>query len=433
MILRMAIVIPGQARDWTNDHGEVYLAKEGPSRVPAPLWSSSGGLNARESLDIRAINERVDWTTDFLDAARNESEESHVYSIFKGIRCPTPLGIITFEDILDTLLQKTSRDEKDFFDRRTFDPPTKFRKEGDDTFIRSTRGVFRARNAIPIDVDKIYAAFDSNHKNQGALRKRNNVSGHGDGMDGTADVRLFGLDGNDDRSLNIHGALVNDRSSYTENSHGGFHGPSSSADTELSTMVQRNISVKPKLRRQKGRSITSTRTVSSPVNNTVLSDFIQLDSNPALRRASCDFLPLIGRMYGVPLHSRGIFSSLDEVPICSEDIAEAEILRSTIVNGGWNQYTAMPSYCNSEVDIVPGLKANSTTGHAANEIRVVGNKMHTLPRVKSQQPVMRKLSSQGVCQREESFHDDRSLLPSQRKGVIIDSQGSPTRRTSFWV
>ena len=74
----------------------------------------------------------MDWTTDFLNATRDDSSDASPSFIVTGIRCPTPLGIITFEDVLDTLLQKTSRDEKDFFERKTYDPPTKTRKEGDD-------------------------------------------------------------------------------------------------------------------------------------------------------------------------------------------------------------------------------------------------------------------------------------------------------------
>ena len=44
---------------------------------------------------------------------------------------PKPIGIITFEDIVDAILQKTSRDERDFFGRGNIPPPTKAKKPGD--------------------------------------------------------------------------------------------------------------------------------------------------------------------------------------------------------------------------------------------------------------------------------------------------------------
>jgi metal transporter CNNM len=51
--------------------------------------------------------------------------------VFTESAVQSPVGIVTFEDIIDTILQKTSRDENDFFDRPTSTPPTKSKKVGD--------------------------------------------------------------------------------------------------------------------------------------------------------------------------------------------------------------------------------------------------------------------------------------------------------------
>jgi metal transporter CNNM len=102
------------------------------TRAGAPLWSSATGVNSRESLDLRRLGNRVDWITDFLNAKRDDASDASPSFIVTGVRFPAPLGIITFEDVLDTLLRRTGRDEKDCFERKIFDPPTKTRKEGDD-------------------------------------------------------------------------------------------------------------------------------------------------------------------------------------------------------------------------------------------------------------------------------------------------------------
>lgn len=405
----MAIVIQAQTKDWADNQDVIAVAKE-------------------------ALGERINWTSDFLGAAQTDTKEAKVLPINLGIRCPEPLGIVTFEDILDTLLQKTSRDEKDFFDPKAFDPPTTKTNEGDMNSATSTRAVFRARMAIPVDADKMHAGLHDLGRNPGTLRRRN-FSRHSGGMDGPSDSRAFSMDGNDERNIAaLKVALVSDHSSYTSNSDGGFHDPDSSTDTDLSTKVQRSLSLNPKLRRLKGRSNLSSKTVSSPADNRT-SHFSQLGLYPVSRHPGCDASPLIATMCSIPLVSGGGFSSLDEVPAGSEDIADAQKLSVGVEKSEQNEPAATSSSNNYGNNHVSGHVSDTAIGNASDESSVSKTKLNTLPRafLKSQSLGRRIFTSQGIYRREESFHDDRALLPSQEKSTVVDTEGSPTRRTSFWV
>lgn len=126
---RMAVVIPKPTKDRLVPLSASLRNQDALPRYGAPLWSASTGLNARNIIEMVGLDEHIDWTADFLDAAQNDIEPpQHRKQSVTGIGCPKPIGIITYEDILDALLQKTSLDEKDFFDRDHVIPPTKGRK-----------------------------------------------------------------------------------------------------------------------------------------------------------------------------------------------------------------------------------------------------------------------------------------------------------------
>ncbi|OBT64497.1 hypothetical protein VE03_05344 [Pseudogymnoascus sp. 23342-1-I1] len=426
-ISRMAVVILAPARDWTDNQATPTPNRKTSTLAGVPLWSSATGVNSRGSLDLRKLGGRVDWITDFLNATRDDASDASPSSIVTGIRCPAPLGIVTFEDILDALLQKTSRDEKDFFERKTFDPPTKTRKEGDDNTVRSSQSIFRSRRAIPTHVSGAHVAFGGNSsQSQGGLRRRI-PSKNTSAADGAPDPSAFGLDGNDDRSVSGHGPLTDDHSSYTENSEGGFHGPSSSADTQLSTLAQRNISVNHKLRRIKGRSVTP-RTVSSPENPTESAFQLELDILP--RHSSYGFSPFIGEAYDATSYEREV-PGLDELPANPEDVSEAEeVLPETLV-GGIDQSNA---YYSPHSDVAGRAQTSEAAGHVANE-NVRTGWMNTLPRMNfGPQLAIGNIMSQEIHPRERSFHDDRSLLPSQWRDIESgESKENTARRTSFWI
>ncbi|OBT88723.1 hypothetical protein VE02_02364 [Pseudogymnoascus sp. 03VT05] len=426
-ISRMAVVILAPARDWTDNQAALSPDRKDHTRAAVPLWSSATGVNVRGSLDLRKLGGRVDWIADFLNATQNDTGDANPSPIVTGIRCPSPLGIITFEDILDTLLQKTSRDEKDFFERRTFDPPTKSRKEGDDNTVRSSRSIFRSRRDIPTHASGAHVAFGGNSQGQGALRRRI-PSKTTSAMDGTPGVAAFGLDGNDERNVSAHEAPTADHSSYTENSEGGFHGPSSSADTELSTLAQRNISVNHKLRRLKGRSVISTRTVSAPENPTEPTFQLGLDILP--RHSSSGFSRFVGEAYDATSYEREV-PGLDELPANPEDASDAEeVLPQALVGG-----SVSSSYYSSHSGAVARLQTSEPASRIANENIRAGSGMNTLPRMNfGPQLAIGSIISQEIHPREKNFHDDRSLLPSQWRDIESgESKQNTARRTSFWI
>ena len=95
--------------------------------------STSGGLrwtaSERTRMDISP--------SDTVNTSEDHSTHSNVdYTIRQGQSTsseisPKPIGIVTFEDIIDAILQKTSRDESDFFNRGNMPPPTKCKKAAD--------------------------------------------------------------------------------------------------------------------------------------------------------------------------------------------------------------------------------------------------------------------------------------------------------------
>lgn len=87
------------------------------SSGPAPTTTEESKA-LRGGATVRASTPNLDWTADFLAAAQNKAKIQTKHNAL-GIRSPEPLGIVTFEDIIDTVLQKTSHDEKDFFNRGT--------------------------------------------------------------------------------------------------------------------------------------------------------------------------------------------------------------------------------------------------------------------------------------------------------------------------
>lgn len=138
-----------------------------------------------------------------------------------------------------------SLDEKDFFDRDHVIPPANRRKEGDTNSVSSNHSIVRTKKANPVYATKVHAAFERrNEESDGIIRRRiiaglvNRGSGEHDGIihrrnisrpddriDGTSEHSEQGFDGANERDATSRTDTRIDRSSYTENSQGGFHGP----------------------------------------------------------------------------------------------------------------------------------------------------------------------------------------------------------------
>lgn len=213
----MAVVIPSDSDAGSSHYNTI------DSRLAQSLhWTAP----KKSVLKIESSSDSDDQTLQFLEAAK-ANIEGRGHRIL-GIRSPTPIGIITFEDIIDTILQKTSRDEKDYFDRGHELPLTKTRKTGDCPLTpeatlnklpkvftpKSERAVLKKTPKGQGTHDKSVIADKAPNPYRtpvfpGTVRKRN-VSRNekiatGDGAE-------------DDHS----------HSSYTQNSQGGFHGSESS-------------------------------------------------------------------------------------------------------------------------------------------------------------------------------------------------------------
>ncbi|KAK2629698.1 hypothetical protein QTJ16_000518 [Diplocarpon rosae] len=188
------------------------------------VWTATERTNTRLMSNLKGGKERDHWTMDYLKAAQAAAEcpDKKSQNVL-GIRCPKPLGIVTFEDIVDTILQKTSRDESDFFDRDTSTPPTKSKKSGDYRHATSAIG----SSPSPHLSKKAHVTFDES-VNPGTLRQRkvsNTIRNHG-GFDGANDyISEYAS------SIKLPKRRKSEESSYTINNDGGFHGPDESCNS----------------------------------------------------------------------------------------------------------------------------------------------------------------------------------------------------------
>lgn len=194
-IARIAIIIKAPVRDST-DWMPTNLATKTVTRPhhgtsSNPLWNH--GLSRESQAEIGL---KVDWMNDFIHAAKtgtfantSDAANGHTMSVNAGIGCPEPLGIVTHEDIMNSIMQKESSDEKTFFDQN---------------------GKLQLHSIRPHpetqDTAENVATANS------TLRKRTKSAQH------------FGMDGHQDDGYS--------RSEYTNNSFGGFH------DADESEIVQ---------------------------------------------------------------------------------------------------------------------------------------------------------------------------------------------------
>jgi len=257
MIDRMAIIVPKPLRN-----GPILTLSANNfdivNKFQTPCWApieqnTSRVINAQVNSKPKS-DEETSWATDVLEAAKtgttgpeispNSGEEnspqagneSNAYTKMTsnypsqkvvGIRCPKPVGMVTFEDIVGVILQRPNRVSIDFYNGGTISKPAKplplTKRQGQDTtgVDRKATPAFsklHAAKAIPLYVrnNSVQKRSVSSH-----LRKRN-VSNKGKlahAMDG-ADEVSFELSPLEPRPCEVS---ISGRSSYTQNSCGGFH------------------------------------------------------------------------------------------------------------------------------------------------------------------------------------------------------------------
>jgi metal transporter CNNM len=192
-----------------------------------------------------------DWAIDTLEAAK-ENIEDRGYKTF-GIRSPEPIGIVTFEDLIDTILQKTSRDEKDYFNHGSQLPLTKTKKLGDgapnptlanpqEVYSPKSKRTANKLQKFPAYNDESIPADRAPTSWRDSLLpttvRRRNVS---------KNAQIAAVDGADD-----------DHSSYTQNSRGGFHESGSSFENGM-VLTQIDIA--------QLRSCSSSNVLGNPYSN----------------------------------------------------------------------------------------------------------------------------------------------------------------------
>lgn len=207
---RIAVVVPASSC--------LGMAMQDSSIRGPTFWTGTKRTNAKIESKMEETKIMTNWETDYLAAAQFCGQR------VTGIRTPKPIGIVTFEDIIDSLVQRTSHDEKDFFDRNTNFPPTKSRKAGD-----GRPPLLNFRHATTIRGSEILSNT-MQQLNNGSFR-RHNVSRLN---------HIAGFDGADERNLDRSEMNIMPRarsllasSSYTDNSQGGFHYKRTSLSSEV--------------------------------------------------------------------------------------------------------------------------------------------------------------------------------------------------------
>lgn len=491
----MAVVVPAapkQPRLVLNDEWDGQTTR----------WTGTQRTNNRIKNKLKASKAKFDWTVDFLEAAQLIADDSLLRRHrIHGIRCPKPVGIVTFEDIIDTILQKTSRDENDFFDRSTSTPPTKSKKAGDSP-PRPVIGGIVPNSTISIKHPKGPISFEKcSYPNK--LRKRK-PSEHENpaNLDGADDRRY---DSGSSGSMRVQKSRKDFiESSYTQNSLGGFHGAQNSdssiypaimlgmmasedlaelANTPASTCLDNPYS-------PAKTSSLPTRKTRSPLGSGAGKQATRYVSAapilPTLRRVTP-----FGRNTESYERSEEAKQNATELvlpapsmtPAPAEDLLEPRLddldvsifdmdgstggetdfardpdceMSSNLImmdssseeneEGNSTLYNAFPvPPCEQEkhkasmsCDLMTiegegqekpydGFPAELLEGNDEN--RAVNYNSKTMPRLKS---CLSSQTSGDTHAREQSFHDDRAMLPSQRKALHAESIVIGARSSSLW-
>ncbi|PMD39201.1 hypothetical protein L207DRAFT_491161 [Hyaloscypha variabilis F] len=464
---RMAVVVPAapkQPRLVLNDEWDGQSTR----------WTGTQRTNNHIKAKLKASNAKFDWTVDFLEAAQRSVDDSLLrrHRIY-GIRCPKPVGIVTFEDIIDTILQKTSRDENDFFDRPTSTPPTKSKKAGDYTQKPVIGGIV-PNSTISLKHSKGPTFFEKSAQ-PNKLRKRN-PSQH---------ENPANLDGADERSRDTNSSdsitAPKSRKDFVESSYTQNKDLAELANTSTSTCADNRFSP------------TKTSSLPSRTTRTTLGSSAE---KKAMRHASAaPVLPTLRRITPFGRNTESYEKSEEAkqavseliIPAPSTDTAPAggslepcldndqdvsifdmdgsidgdtdfgrdpdcELSSNLIMmdsseeehgEGILTLYNAFPVPPSEEetnelnLDVIneegkkksyDGFPAELLDGNDENKAASYNSK--TMPRLKGSPSSL--ALKRDMPAREQSFHDDRAMLPSQRTHMQAEDIVIGTRSSSLW-
>ncbi|KUJ07276.1 uncharacterized protein LY89DRAFT_766407 [Mollisia scopiformis] len=487
------------------------------------VWTVTERINEQTALNLEEAYKNHQWSMDYLVAARAAIEKGVDEKLDSpGIMSPKPIGIVTFEDIIDTILQKTSRDEKDFFERNTATPPTKTRKAGD----------------FPVDMDALAHSQSSpqcqvkqvSHASKGpfevaknTLRKRKVTNEEtACAIDSTGRVfntRQSGPCAMDGAYENSSEARSNELqvkktrsdcigSSYTQNSNGGFHAGESSHSVDRGNMLTAEdiaelasaaSSNHPKCSYESNtmRSLPSHKHHSRSLSDELKQTFRHVSAAPKL--------PTLRRLTSF---SKDTASSFEKQSGVGKDPAELVMPEPSTAAGsgmyygrrgfnpnasGYDVDESMEEFFerttnqhvpeksgdtlslnssdneqDGEEDVtclydafpVPITRASPEVSHVHHSLVPIKEEAEktyngfpmelldddkeertpkyissTMPRTMGPTDFVRleNAREKSAHEREQSFHDDRALLPSQRKSMQHDEESvSAIRSTSLW-
>lgn len=432
-----------------------------------------------------------------IDQAVNSGVDTtacHDQSI-TGVILPKPIGIVTFEDIIDAILQKTSLDESDFFNRGNMPPPTKSKKAADYTkFICS---YIHNRHGVPLSPRKTAACRPPIPT---SLRRRN-VSNK---MQKPS--KAYAMDGVDELSIDSASATTTqlrkvrneDReSSYSRDSHTNCHEgeapapikkprrSSSQVKTESlpsrrsiaavlpgeSTQFWRHVSAAPKLPPFQRVTPFSRQSYSSyeipAEDDTKKSDLVpkmtqnlsspnHVDQLKPQSNSTNSGVNIDKDLNNITIPKTIVDSTHDDsqeafslVSWCPAGLVDVEEWNARIEDSPDVTTKPIDSSRTSATSSETMFKENTTITQpyegfppelltsTRKENHFPSHHSSTLPRMNGQvvginEPSMK---DEDLSRQEESFHDDRTLLPNQRKLISNTAAMTPsgTRSSSFWI
>lgn len=406
----MAVVVasaqPGTLKE------EIPNVLHDPAHFSTMHWTATKRTNEKIISKMRG-GQRLDWTADFLSTARaNVAQNGRQQNIY-GIRAPRPVGIITFEDVIDTILQKASRDEKDFFSNRTRSP---------------------LESLPPIHVPKARKTLKT-PPGECTLRFRT--------LSKPREAAVNNLDGARDRKSS---------SSYTDNSDGGFHDTKNSAGSrcprydgkltalDIADLTAMSVSLGNPYSQAKAASLPSRKTQQKEgISPRHVSASSALPANaPAVKGHSG-----LSASHGVETSGETIMtlSSWCEDYYEREQNFDSESPYDALpvtLQRMQDQNFSFTRGCPRDLGTITEERSNRSCENlgydgfppelldAVNEDRVPKYASYTLPRMLGPEN-----DSDFTTTRGKRFEDDRALLPSQRKPQPSMDIAAP-RCSSLW-
>lgn len=433
----MAIVIRAPPR---RSVSEIVIPKKSVKspQLQPPCWTGTERTNTRIKSCLTRANSQPESPRSYLvEVSAGIGNRKDGRHNVVGIRCPEPLGIITFEDIIDTILQKTSRDETAFYIRDNTLPMTKSKNTGGYGTISTIQEDSNENTGISSYVHESRLPFLKSKENY-TLRKRNpsNKERAAATMDGanehSSDTET------DTKAKKNRKDYV--ESSYTQNSRGGFHGgvDDSSSSLHNSVMLTPNelaaLGNAPPPTPVNPDSPPKTETVSLP-SRKATSPFRPGDWNPFTRRY-VSAMPVLPGLRSISPFSRQGYSSFEKLPDRENGKSELVMPSPSIVqiaNPLYRQFNASAS----GTDIRPAnplyrqfdANASGIDINESFEYSIMPNVTRERPREDSDETISvnswnhgdpydiddlnsRIYSASFVASTLASIHDDRAHIPA---------------------